>query len=510
MVSPTKICGRHGAPAGDLHHARRGHRRGRHGFRRSGHAAFCRRDLLGADAVGADRGGVHGDGSHGVRLFSSGRSALFQAARPPPCRLGLRSPGCARRPPPRERPTADQHQRQWPCSSPRSGSLAQLAQRDVWAPDHGRRRTRRPRRHRPPRPFAVDPAARRRRRQARRPARGPQQHVAGSQRDQHQHPVVDNEFHTDPFHPSAFRRGGNRNAAECQTARPPGLRTTGPVPNPAPSPCKADPDPPRRIHLEPREPLHRLDRRGPDPLGIAQAGRPDGCSRPRAGTSTWPTPACSSAPRARCGTCLDEMDRTWLPVVHSWRLNERHYGALQGLNKADMARQYGDAQVLVWRRSYDTPPPALEPTDPAQKRGDIATPAGPGQVPLTECLGTPVARVLPFWNDTHRAGHPRRPAGGDRPRQLDPRAGQVPGWHRRRHRGLNIPNGIPLVYELDAVAPDPPLLPGRREAAAAAAAAVTRAGPEAVKTGVLSLQGPGSGTPARGRVQGILRCPPQR
>ena len=68
--------------------------------------------------------------------------------------------------------------------------------------------------------------------------------------------------------------------------------------------------------------------------------------------------------------CLDAMDRPWVPVQHSWRLNERHYGALQGLNKADMAQQYGDEQVLVWRRSYDTPPPALEPTDPRCERGD--------------------------------------------------------------------------------------------------------------------------------------------
>ena len=69
--------------------------------------------------------------------------------------------------------------------------------------------------------------------------------------------------------------------------------------------------------------------------------------------------------------CLDEMDRTWLPVIHSWRLNERHYGALQGLNKADVAKQYGDAQVLIWRRSYDTPPPALESTDPRSERSDL-------------------------------------------------------------------------------------------------------------------------------------------
>ena len=68
---------------------------------------------------------------------------------------------------------------------------------------------------------------------------------------------------------------------------------------------------------------------------------------------------------------LDELDRTWLPVLHDWRLNERHYGALQGLNKADMAKQYGDEQVLAWRRSYDTPPPPLDPADPRSERGEI-------------------------------------------------------------------------------------------------------------------------------------------
>lgn len=98
---------------------------------------------------------------------------------------------------------------------------------------------------------------------------------------------------------------------------------------------------------------------------------------------------------------LDEMDRTWLPVQHSWRLNERHYGGLQGLNKADMAKQYGDAQVLVWRRSYDTPPPALEPQDPRSERSDVRyAQLDPSQVPLTECLKDTVARVLPFWNES--------------------------------------------------------------------------------------------------------------
>src|SRR5690606_25526924 len=84
-----------------------------------------------------------------------------------------------------------------------------------------------------------------------------------------------------------------------------------------------------------------------------------------------------------------------------WRLNERHYGALQGLNKADMAKKYGDEQVLVWRRSYDTPPPELETTDPRSERCDRRyAQLQPGEVPLAECLKDTVARVMPFWNGT--------------------------------------------------------------------------------------------------------------
>ncbi|MDR2128345.1 MAG: 2,3-diphosphoglycerate-dependent phosphoglycerate mutase [Burkholderiaceae bacterium] len=150
---------------------------------------------------------------------------------------------------------------------------------------------------------------------------------------------------------------------------------------------------------------------------------------------------------------LDEMDCPWLPTVKSWRLNERHYGALQGLNKADMARQYGDAQVLIWRRSYDTAPPALEPADARGVRDDRRYAAlRPADIPLTECLKDTVARVLPFWNET------MAPAIG---------AGQrlVVAAHGNSIRALvkylddvsdadivslNIPNGIPLVYELDA------------------------------------------------------------
>jgi 2,3-bisphosphoglycerate-dependent phosphoglycerate mutase len=149
---------------------------------------------------------------------------------------------------------------------------------------------------------------------------------------------------------------------------------------------------------------------------------------------------------------LDEMDRTWLPVVHSWRLNERHYGALQGLDKAETAKKYGDAQVLVWRRSYDVPPPALESDDPRAERGDRRyARLKPGEVPLTECLKDTVARVLPFWNEsmapTLRAG--RRlmvVAHGNSIRALVKYLDKVSD---EDIVGLNIPNGIPLVYELD-------------------------------------------------------------
>ena len=95
---------------------------------------------------------------------------------------------------------------------------------------------------------------------------------------------------------------------------------------------------------------------------------------------------------------LDELDQMWVPVEKSWRLNERHYGALQGLNKAEMAAKFGEAQVLAWRRSYDTPPPALEAGDPRSEKDDPRY-AGlePGAVPLTECLKDTVARVTPYW-----------------------------------------------------------------------------------------------------------------
>jgi len=173
--------------------------------------------------------------------------------------------------------------------------------------------------------------------------------------------------------------------------------------------------------------------------------------------------------------CLDELDRTWLPVQHSWRLNERHYGALQGLNKAETAREYGDAQVLVWRRSYDTPPPPLPPTDPRCERGDRRyADLTPSQVPLTECLKDTVARVLPFWNEAIapaiRSGQRVLVAAhGNSIRAL---VKYLDGISDDDIVGLNIPNGIPLVYELDAdLRPIRRAYLGDAEAAARAAAA---------------------------------------
>ncbi len=178
--------------------------------------------------------------------------------------------------------------------------------------------------------------------------------------------------------------------------------------------------------------------------------------------------------------CLDAMDRTWLPVVHSWRLNERHYGALQGLNKTDMAKQYGDAQVLVWRRSYDTPPPALDPTDPRCERADIRYAGVPAeQIPLTECLKDTVARVLPLWNDALapaiRSGQRVLIAAhGNSIRAL---VKYLDGISDDDIVGLNIPNGIPLVYELDErLKPIRHYYLGDAEAAAKAAAAVANQG----------------------------------
>jgi 2,3-bisphosphoglycerate-dependent phosphoglycerate mutase len=149
---------------------------------------------------------------------------------------------------------------------------------------------------------------------------------------------------------------------------------------------------------------------------------------------------------------LETLDALWMPVEHSWRLNERHYGALQGLNKAETAARYGDAQVLVWRRSYDTPPPPLE-------EGDVRlTPDDPryahlpqAAFPRTECLADTVARVVPYWETVIvpeiLAG--RRLLIAAHGNSLRALIKYLDGISNEAIVGLNIPTGQPLVYELD-------------------------------------------------------------
>jgi 2,3-bisphosphoglycerate-dependent phosphoglycerate mutase len=147
---------------------------------------------------------------------------------------------------------------------------------------------------------------------------------------------------------------------------------------------------------------------------------------------------------------LEAMDLMWIPVQHSWRLNERHYGALQGLNKAETAAKFGDKQVLLWRRSYDVPPPALERGDSRDLRGD---PRYAGvEIPLTECLKDTVVRFLPYWNETIapavRSGRKVLiVAHGNSLRALVKYLDKISD---SAIVDLNIPTGIPLVYELDS------------------------------------------------------------
>jgi 2,3-bisphosphoglycerate-dependent phosphoglycerate mutase len=149
---------------------------------------------------------------------------------------------------------------------------------------------------------------------------------------------------------------------------------------------------------------------------------------------------------------LEELDLMWIPVEHSWRLNERHYGALQGLNKAQTAAKYGEEQVLVWRRSYDVPPPALEESDPRYPGRDPRYGGlSPWEIPLTECLKDTVARFLPYW---HQTIVPAIQCGkkviitahGNSLRALVKYLDDISD---QDIVGLNIPTGVPLVYELD-------------------------------------------------------------
>jgi 2,3-bisphosphoglycerate-dependent phosphoglycerate mutase len=149
---------------------------------------------------------------------------------------------------------------------------------------------------------------------------------------------------------------------------------------------------------------------------------------------------------------LDEMDLMWIPVVQDWRLNERHYGALQGLNKAETAAQYGDEQVLVWRRSYDTPPMPLDANDPRTSFSDPRYASlQRAQIPLTECLKDTVERVIPAWDDSIapaiRAG--KRIIISAHGNSLRALIKMLDGISDSDIVNLNIPNGQPLVYELD-------------------------------------------------------------
>ncbi len=149
---------------------------------------------------------------------------------------------------------------------------------------------------------------------------------------------------------------------------------------------------------------------------------------------------------------LEEMDLMWLPVHRHWRLNERHYGALQGLNKAETAAKFGDEQVLVWRRSYDTPPPALNKDDERYPGNDRRySGLREAELPLTECLKDTVERFLPYWHETivpevRRGKRVIIVAHGNSLRALVKYLDNVSDEEIVK---LNIPTGMPLIYELD-------------------------------------------------------------
>ncbi|OGA01200.1 MAG: phosphoglyceromutase [Betaproteobacteria bacterium RIFCSPLOWO2_02_FULL_64_12] len=177
---------------------------------------------------------------------------------------------------------------------------------------------------------------------------------------------------------------------------------------------------------------------------------------------------------------LEQMDLMWIPIHNSWRLNERHYGALQGLNKSEMAVKFGEEQVMLWRRSYDVRPPALEPGD-SRHPGRDPRYAGlsPAELPRTECLKDTVERFVPYWEGTiaPQVAAGRRvilAAHGNSMRAL---VKHLDGIGDQDIVGLNIPTGIPLVYELDAsLKPLRRYYLGEAESVAAAVQAVANQG----------------------------------
>ena len=177
---------------------------------------------------------------------------------------------------------------------------------------------------------------------------------------------------------------------------------------------------------------------------------------------------------------LDEMDLMWIPVHNSWRLNERHYGALQGLDKVETAERHGEDQVKIWRRSYSIRPPALTPDDERHPGGDPRYASlSESELPLTECLQDTVARMLPYWHETIapvvRSG--RRVLIAAHGNSLRALVKHLDGITDEEIVGLNIPTGIPLVYELtDDLVPVRSFYLGDAEAVRAAQAAVAAQG----------------------------------
>jgi 2,3-bisphosphoglycerate-dependent phosphoglycerate mutase len=151
-------------------------------------------------------------------------------------------------------------------------------------------------------------------------------------------------------------------------------------------------------------------------------------------------------------TVLDEMDLMWIPVHRSWRLNERHYGALQGLNKSETAEKFGEDQVKIWRRSYDIRPPALEQSDERYPGRDPRyKDLTPAELPLTECLKDTVERFLPYWHNTIAPAvkHGKRVLIAAHGNSLRALVKYLDNVSEDEIVGLNIPTGMPLVYELD-------------------------------------------------------------
>ena len=201
--------------------------------------------------------------------------------------------------------------------------------------------------------------------------------------------------------------------------------------------------------MEQTEPLHRLDRRRPHAGGARRGGR----ALAEAG---FDFDVCYTSRLKRAIHTLDivlaEMDREWLPVVKTWKLNERHYGALQGLNKADAAAEHGEEQVLVWRRSFDVRPPALEPGDERDPHAqDMYRDVPADELPYTECLKDCIARAWPYFEEVIRpqmlAGKRVLIAAHDN--SLRSLVMKLEGLTPEQILKVNIPTGVPLVYTFD-------------------------------------------------------------